>query len=366
MSFPALLRSAMDSNESSLPPEHIIFGQSQAMRVVQQKVEMVARTDVPVLLRGDSGTGKEVLARLIHRRSPWAAAPFVKVNCPAVPAAVLETQLFGYERGPFPGAFEARTRQADRANRGTLLLDEIGELEPALQAKLVQFFQGGQIGRANAERDAPLPFRIVCATKCDLEHGVRTGAFRLDLFYCINVVSIFLPLLRERVEDIPALANYFLACYREKYHSQAYPLPPRLIQILQQYDWPGNIRELENLINRYVILESEEAIVSELTSRSPIRLVPDPSYAASVSPKKPAARAVDNRERQAILKLLRANHGNRKQAARVVNISYRALLHKLKEVGVPPKRVRPVESSPVAHPVGTGPGESADGNGSSR
>jgi len=322
------------------PPERVIFGRSQAMQEVRQKVEKVAGANVPVLIQGESGTGKEIVAKVIHCRSPWKNGPFVKVNCPAIPGTLLESELFGYEKGAFTGAYGSKPGRVELAHRGTLFLDEIAELDPALQAKLLQLLQDGQFCRIGAQEDKRVEVRVVCATNRQLEQEVGTGAFRQDLFYRINVVNIELPPLRERVEDIPELVHYFLEYYKEKYNRQAQPLSAHLIPLLQKWHWPGNIRELENLINRYVILGSEEAIGVELLIREQNHFNPEISTDGSISLKKVTRQAVQELERKIIFKVLQANHWNRKKAAKMLNISYRALLYKIRQAGLPPKRAR--------------------------
>ena len=339
--------------EGTFPAEYIIFGRAKAMRAVWQKVETVAKTNIPVLVRGESGTGKEVLARLIHRRSPWAQGPFIKLNCAAIPRTMrLEGGLLGEKEGFLPGAFGVRFGGVDMAHRGTLLMDEIGELAPTLQLKLLQWLPDGQFTPIDGDGEKPVGSRIVFTTTRDLEKEVRAGTFRSDLFYCINVVNMYLPPLRERVEDIPQLVDYFLALYQKQYCSQACIPSALLMQLLRQHHWPGNIRELENLIHRYVILGSEEAIIRELTGRGRIDLEPEVPVQGTVALKKLSRQAVCDREREAILKVLQGHHGNRRQAARALGISYRALLYKLKEAGVPPKRAPLAQSLPRCHPGG--------------
>jgi len=322
-----------------LPPESIIFGQSEAMQVVHERVEKVASANVPVLIRGESGSGKEVLAKLIHSRSPWGGGPFVKVSCPAIPGTLLESELFGYERGAFTGAFGTKPGRVELANRGTLFLDEIAELDPSLQAKLLQLLQDGQFCRIGAQEDKRVEVRVVCATNRELEREIKAGSFRQDLFYRINVVTVHLAPLRERSVDIPALVGYFLDYYSQKYNLAARPLSAGALRMMQGYNWPGNVRELENLIKRYVILGSEEAITSDLLARDGDRSVDEMFGHGPFSLKVATRQAVRELERTIILRMLQENHWNRKQTARNLKISYRALLYKIKEAGLPPKRL---------------------------
>ena len=323
---------------SSLPPDPVIFGHSDAMQAVRQKVERVAASNVPVLIQGESGTGKEIVAHLIHRRSPWAAGPFVKVNCPALPGPLLESELFPYETRSGNGSGGAKTGRTESGDRGTLFLDEIAELHPNLQAKLLQLLPDGQCGGMEAQEGKTFELRILCATTSPLEHGIEAGAFRHDLFYRLNVVTLQLPRLRQRKEDIPELVDYFFQSYSEAYRRQTRPPSAQFLQLLQNYEWPGNIRELENVIRRYVLLRSEETIIAELVNQGQRPLNPEILPDASISLKKVTRQAVQELEAELILKFLEANQWNRKRVARALNISYRALLYKIKGAGLPMRR----------------------------
>lgn len=321
-------------------PEEIVFGRSETMQLVRRTVERVAAASVPVLIRGDSGTGKEVIAKEIHGRSPWCQGPFVKVSCPAIPGTLLESELFGYEKGAFTGAWNSKPGRVELAHRGTLFLDEIAEMEPSLQAKLLQLLQDGQFSRIGGREDTQVDVRIVCATNRQLENEVDAGSFRQDLFYRINVVSIRMPNLRERCEDIPQLASYFLQTYTSQYNRQARPFSRELLQLFLQYDWPGNIRELENQVRRYVIMGSEEEVINELAGKKRAWRPEEPIENGLMPLKVHTKRVVEELERTLILKVLQENHWNRKKAAQVLQISYRALLYKIKKAGLPAKRVR--------------------------
>ena len=300
-------------------------------------VEKVANLNVPVLILGESGTGKEVLARLIHQLSPWKNGPFVKISCPAIPAALLESELFGYERGSFTGAYASKPGWVELAEGGTLFLDEIAELDIALQAKLLQLLQDGEFFRIGGQAPKPVELRVLCATNRLVEHEVQTGTFRRDLFYRISVFSIRLPTLRERRGDIPQIIEYFLSVYNKKYQRQARPVSRGVLSLLMKYDWPGNIRELENLIRSYVVFNTEEAISSGLVSRCGNRARPEVPSDGSRSLKELTHQAVQALEREVILSALKSNNWNRKEAARTLNISYRALFYKIKEVRLPSK-----------------------------
>jgi two-component system, NtrC family, response regulator AtoC len=336
-----------------LPPDEIIFGRSQHMQDVRQKVEKVACADIPVLIQGESGTGKEVAAKLIHARSTWADGPFVKVNCPAIPGTLIESELFGYERGAFTGAYGSKPGRMELADRGTLFLDEISELDIGLQAKLLQFLQDGRFCRIGGKEDTRVEARIICATNRELEREVEAGTFREDLFYRINVVKIQLPRLAQRREDIPALTKYFLDYYSGKFNRQTPQLSPQIAKVLQTYDWPGNVRQLENMIKRYVVLGSEDPIVNELSvgNRPPSNSHFQIGAGGSISLKKVTREATLALEREIILKALQAHHWNRKKAAKALNISYRALLYKIRQADLPEakKRIQAVvEPSSIA------------------
>lgn len=332
------LESALVSPVGTLPPESVIYGRSQPMQAARQKVEKVAGTHLPVLIHGESGTGKEIFAKLLHRLSPWNDGPFVKVNCPAIPATLLESELFGYEKGAFTGAFGTKPGRVEMAHRGTLFLDEIAELDMGLQAKLLQLLQDGQFSRIGAQEDKRVEVRVVCATNRRLEKEIEAGSFRQDLYYRINVVNLHLPPLRERREDIPQLVGYFLETYSASFKCSIQPLSTQLMNLFQRYNWPGNIRQLDNLVKRYVILGSEEAISSELIVQVPEPLDPEVSLDGSISLKKQTRQAVQELERKIILKALQAHHWNRKEAARALKISYRAFLYKTRQAGFPSRK----------------------------
>jgi two-component system response regulator AtoC len=316
------------------------------MNALRDRLGKVAGANVPVLIHGESGTGKDIIARMVHSLSPWKSGPFVKVNCPAIPGTLLESELFGYERGAFTGAYGSKPGRVEMAHRGTLFLDEISELDMSLQSKLLQLLQDGQFCRIGAQADKKVEVRIVCATNRKLEEEIENGTFRQDLFYRINVVNLYMPPLRERRNDIENLANYFLEYYNRKYNCRAKSISPELTEVLQKYHWPGNIRELENLIKRYVILGSEDVISSDLQPRDPELLTADINFDGPISLKKLTRQATRALERKIILKVLHNHHWNRKQAARTLNISYRALLYKIRDAGLPPNRVRRQPEAP--------------------
>src|SRR5437899_10735856 len=321
-----------------MPPEPIVFGRTEGMNALRERLGKIAGANVPVLIQGESGTGKDIIARMIHAASPWKTGPWVKVNCPAIPGTLLESELFGYEKGAFTGAYGTKPGRVEMAHRGTLFLDEISELDLALQSKLLQLLQDGQFCRIGAQEDKKVEVRVVCATNRVLEAEIESGTFRQDLFYRINVVNLQMPPLRERRGDIPDLVTYFLEYYNRKYNCRARTLSGDLMGSLQKYHWPGNIRELENLIKRYVILGNEEVISSDLVAHQQEYSIPDINYDGPIALKTITRQATRELERKVILKVLQAHHWNRKQAARALSISYRALLYKIRDAGLPPNR----------------------------
>ena len=321
-----------------MPPETIVFGRTEGMQAVRERLVKLAGANVPVLIQGESGTGKDIVARMIHAASPWRSGPWVKVNCPAIPGTLLESELFGYEKGAFTGAYGMKPGRVEMAHRGTLFLDEISELDMSLQSKLLQLLQDGQFCRIGAQEDKKVEVRVVCATNRKLEQEIENGTFRADLFYRINVVNLHLPALRERASDIPDLVAYFLEHHNRKYNCRAKPLSNEMMAVLKKYHWPGNIRELENLVKRYVILGNEEVISADLSPREPDFFSTDIPLDGHISLKKMTRQCVRELERKVILKVLQNHHWNRKQAARTLGISYRALLYKIRDAGLPSNR----------------------------
>jgi len=338
----------------TMPPEHVIFGRSREMQAVRQMVERVAGADIPVLIQGESGTGKEVISKLIHSMSNWADGPLVKVNCPAIPGTLIESELFGYERGAFTGAYGSKPGRMELADRGTLFLDEISELELGLQAKLLQFLQDGRFCRIGAQEDTQVEARVICATNRQLDQEVEKGTFREDLYYRINVVSIHLPRLAQRPDDIPNLIQYFLEYYSEKFNHPVRQFSSQVAHVLNTYEWPGNIRQLENLVKRYVVLGSEDSILSQLgvSNRGRADYQTDIGAGGVISLKKVTREAVRVLERDLILKALQANHWNRKRVAKALSISYRALLYKIRQANLPSARKRSQDME-VSTPVST-------------
>jgi two-component system response regulator AtoC len=317
-------------------------------------LERVGNSDVPVLLQGETGVGKEVLARQLHARSPRARKPFLKVNCAALPSELIESELFGYERGAFTGAFRNKPGKFELADGGTILLDEIGDMDLKLQAKLLHVLQDQEFERLGGREPVRVNVRVMAATHCDLEAAVREGRFRADLYYRINVISIKIPPLRERRDEILDLAEFLLAK-----HAPAGCRPPAVPAVLRQallaYDWPGNVRELENVMRRYLVLQDAEMIARELSLRSlaqPMGAVASPAVnllepANGTSPLRKVEEAKRHAERDAILAALNTTQWNRKQAAALLGVDYKALLYKMKKLGI---------GQPNAPPTGSGQG----------
>jgi len=307
---------------------------NQRMSRIRDIAKHVADTDVPVLILGESGVGKEVLARFIHTNSARHDKPFVKVNCAALPHDLLESELFGYERGAFTGALNEKPGKFELADKGTLLLDEIGEMSPHLQAKLLHVLQDSEYTRLGGKRSVRVDARVLASTNINLEEAVGNGKFREDLYFRLNVIRLELPPLRERREDIPVLCNYFLMKYRERYKSPVEEISNQMIDAFLRYDWPGNIRQLENAIKRYLILPDMDMTLLELkeSSASPSGavVIPMKPKEDKMSLKDVGSRAAEQAERELVLRVLEETAWNRKQAARRLNICYKALLNKLK------------------------------------
>jgi two-component system response regulator AtoC len=330
--------SALIQPLGEMPPDAIVFGATNAMQALRERLTKIAGANVPVLIQGESGTGKDIIARMIHASSPWKTGPWVKVNCPAIPGTLLESELFGYEKGAFTGAYGTKPGRVEMAHRGTLFLDEISELDMALQSKLLQLLQDGQFCRIGAQEDKKVEVRVVCATNRKLEEEIANGTFRSDLFYRINVVNLHMPALRERAADIPQLVAYFLDYYNRKFNSRATAPSADLMNAMKKYHWPGNVRELENLMKRYVILGTEDSISGDLRPHAQDFFSADISVEGPISLKKITRQAVHELERKIILKVLQHHHWNRKSAAKALNISYRALLYKIRDAGLPSNR----------------------------
>lgn len=313
---------------------------SEKMHLIKELIDQVANTDVTVLIQGESGVGKEVVARSIHLNSLRCEKPFIKVNCAALPPELLESELFGYEKGAFTGAYRQKQGKFELAHTGTIFLDEISEMSPTLQSKLLQALQDKEFSRLGGKKDICVDVRILAATNRNIEEMVNHGQFRDDLYYRLNVVNITLPPLRERKEELPVFIEYFLDKFSKKYKKKVRPFSNKMVKIFQEYQWLGNVRELENVLQRYVILENEKIIMDELTHRiiENSTLEKEKSFTTNSkhwpSLKKVYREATLKAESETILKALNITNWNRRRAARMLNISYKALLYKIKGNGL--------------------------------
>jgi two-component system response regulator AtoC len=318
---------------------------SGAMERVRHLVERIADTDVPVLLVGESGVGKDVIARRIHALSRRAGRAFVKINCAALPGELLESELFGHEKGAFTGAHAEKPGKFELAHQGTIFLDEIGEMDPRLQAKLLQVLQDEEFYRVGGKRPVRVDARVLTATNRVLEEAIRPGTFREDLFYRLNVVTVRVPPLRERREEIAPLVHHFVEKYRRRYGGGLEEVPPEVLERFQAHDWPGNVRELENLVRRLVVLREPSMVLGELSARGPLRRDAPPNTVreAGGAPaplpedaplKEVARRAARLAEREAILRALKRTGWNKRKAAKRLQISYKALLYKIRDCAI--------------------------------
>jgi two-component system response regulator AtoC len=325
-----------------------LLAASARMRAIRRIIEEVANTTAAVLVRGESGVGKEVVARAIHAASPRREQPFVKVNCAALPADLLESELFGHEKGAFTGAYRRKPGKFEFANKGTIFLDEIGELPRALQAKLLHVLQDFEFSRIGGREMIKVDARVIAATNKNLETALESGDFREDLYYRLNVVEVRVPPLRERTDEIEGLAEALLARFNREY-GRAVALGAETAALFRRYTWPGNIRELENVIRRLVLLGNPRQIQEELDNSLRAQSVrpppPDPPEAAPEPPPEPgdaptlglkeiARRAALDAERKALEEVLDRVHWNRTEAARILKVSYKTLLTKIAECGL--------------------------------
>jgi len=330
----------------------LLWGDNAKMKEIRDIIEQAADTDITVLVRGDSGTGKELVARTLFQLSDRRNQPFVKVNCAALPSELLESELFGFEKGAFTGAQKRKLGKFEYANHGTIFLDEISEMHPGLQAKLLQVLQDGEFSRLGSESDVRVDTRIIAATNRNLEEAVKDGSFREDLYYRLNVVTVHLPPLRERMDAIPLLVDHFLQRNNEQYKKNMHHLSPETMKLFMQYHWPGNVRELENMVRRMVVLGNEQAVIEEIAeSQKAARpteessenvdlasLGADFSDVDGIDLKAISRRAAQLAEKRVIERVLQQTRWNRKEAAEKLQISYKALLYKMKENGLSESR----------------------------
>ncbi len=323
------------------PPREVIFGQTESMKEIKQIAEKVAATSAPVLILGEKGTGKEVLARYIHCRYPGPDAPFFKVSPPISMGNTLDQAALQVEEEAFGDDGGMDLLQKPLVRLSTLFVEEIADLDLNLQLQLAQLIQGSRSFVLGGNKDIPVILRVICASSHDLEAEAAAGRLREDLLSSLSVVRLSMPPLRERREDIPQLAHYFREIYNQRFGCQTAPPAAHLIDRLKRHSWPGNIRELESALKRYVVLDTEEIISGERRAaevEEPQALEASPHLPVSL--KQITREAAHELEGKIILKTLQKTQWNRKQAARALNISYRALLYKIKEAGLPPKRRR--------------------------
>jgi two-component system response regulator AtoC len=320
------------------------------MREIQGLIGQVGWSEAPVLIQGETGSGKEVLARELHARSPRSGKPFLKLNCAALPSELVESELFGYERGAFTGAFQKKAGMFENADGGTLLLDEIGDMDVRLQSKLLQVLQDSSFQRIGGKETVKVDVRVMAATHRDLEKAIVDRTFREDLFYRLNVINIHLPSLRERKEDVMPLAGFLM-----KKHVTKGMTPPQftvdLKHAMMAYHWPGNVRELENYVRKFLILRDPEALARELHARAArvpltVSSVPEAPQTPKTVPEaapilEQVVKAKQQAETEAILTALNSTHWNRKRAAALLKIDYKALLYKMKKLGI---EVKPAAS----------------------
>jgi two-component system response regulator AtoC len=327
--------------------KNIFFGQNATMRELQQLLPQIAWSEAPALILAETGAGKEVLARELHAQSPRAKKPFLKVNCAALPSELVESELFGYERGAFTGAFQKKPGLFELAHEGTIFLDEIGDMDFKLQAKLLQVLQDQEFQRLGGRETVRVDVRVIAATHKDLDRAIVENTFRSDLYYRLNVISLRIPPLRERKDDLPALTNFLLQKHRAS--NDAPLLTPALRDAISEYEWPGNIRELENIVRKLIVFRDADLIVRELRARGSRqhgfdRLQVGLGASPDAAPMKrtileQVTCAKNEAESAAIIAALESTQWNRKKAAAVLKLDYKALLYKMKKLRIDDRTV---------------------------
>jgi two-component system response regulator AtoC len=345
MTGAATIRAKQAERLNQVPPDQVLFGSSLAMLEVRQRAEKICKTNISVLLCGEGGTGKEAVARWIHEHSNYCDGEFVKVNCAAIPGALLESELFGYEKGAFTGANAAKAGRVEQAHRGTLFLDEIADLDMNLQSKLLHFLQDGSFSRLGDRWERTVDTRLLCATNRPLEQMIQTGEFRADLFYRINVFRLQMPPLRDRREDIPALVEFFRQHHQKQFAKTAEPISPEMMAYFRNLDWPGNVRELSNGVARYVLIGPEAVIAQPVNEKRHGAARVEVGKKEGVAPclKGLAKEAIRAMERNVIMESLREHQWNRRKTAQALKISYRSLIYKIRDAGLISERQRPAQ-----------------------
>ncbi len=333
-----------------IAPLRNIVGESSPIRRIKELILQVADTDLSVVIYGESGVGKELVARALHACSHRSRGPFIKVNCAAIPGDLLESELFGYERGAFTGADREKPGKFELANGGVIFLDEIGDMPLALQSKLLQVLQDNEFCRLGGQREIKVDVWVISATNHDLQEDIQEGRFREDLYYRLNIIKIVVPPLRERREDIPLLVRHFVRTYQNRYNVTDFEMPTELMSLFMKYDWPGNVRELENYIKRLIVLRDFDEVEREIRRLSGVPLPPSGEEGSGheditqvvvqalaeaergkVSLKEISKKICAMVEKKVIDRILERTQGNKRQAAELLGISYKALLYKMRE-----------------------------------
>ena len=327
--------------ETSLFDNRSFVSACQAMNEIRAQASILARVDLPILILGESGTGKEILAEYIHKLSPRAHRSFLKVNCAAIPGDLLESELFGYEKGAFTGAAGSKPGKFELCNKGTILLDEIGEMPAGMQSKLLQVLQDGTFSRLGGRSPVKVDVRVIAATNIDIQTAIKERTFREDLYYRLNGFSVQIPPLRERREEIPHMIEHFIRKNAERFQGAPRAMSTQLLEACGQYHWPGNLRELENFVRRYLLLGNDAALLAELRQKQ----VQEESRSAGALEaggglKQMARSAVSEAETEMIAEALRRNNWNRKRTALELRISYKALLYKIRLYDLSPESTR--------------------------
>ncbi len=319
-----------------LERDHDFISNTDEMTRIKELIKKIAGNDATVLILGESGVGKELIARSIHDQSLRREKPLVRINCAAIPSELLESELFGFERGAFTGALQAKRGKFEMAEGGTLFLDEIGEMTPGLQAKLLHVLQDGSFSKLGGNRELKADVRVVAATNQNLERAIEEKRFREDLYYRLNVIKVTVPPLRERKEDIPLLCRYFFKKFKQQYQSDLPNIPEFLMELFMNYSWPGNIRELENMVRRLVILKDGKYLLKELAAPAGANVEPETGKVPvlPISLKEITKSKAGAVEREMILKALVENRWNKKKTSEALNVSYRSLQYKIKEYGI--------------------------------